>query len=218
MKGLLNKDLHLLKIQKKFFILIFMISIGMMFLQEDPLFPIWFFCFVISIFSISTISYDEFDNGYPFLFTLPVTRLSYTIEKYIFTFLLCMASWILTTAFGSCFVGIQTNSVFTEYMIDALLVLPVILFMQAIMIPVYLKFGTEKGRIAIIILCVGFIALVYGISYCANVLSGVDLTSLFYNLLSLNSKILILVGIVFMVFVYLFSFRTSLLIMNKKEF
>ncbi len=33
------------------------------------------------LFTVNTISYDEFDHGYLFLFTLPVTRKDYVLEK-----------------------------------------------------------------------------------------------------------------------------------------
>ena len=33
---------------------------------------------------MSSISYDEFDNGNAFLFSLPITRKDYVLEKYIF--------------------------------------------------------------------------------------------------------------------------------------
>ena len=68
MKGLLVKDLLLLKMQKSFIILAFVICAFMAFSDSDSMFPITFLTFVLSLFSVSTISYDEFENGNPFLF------------------------------------------------------------------------------------------------------------------------------------------------------
>ena len=37
-----------------------------------------------TIFSVSTISFDEVDNGYSYIMTLPVTYKDYVYEKYMF--------------------------------------------------------------------------------------------------------------------------------------
>ena len=44
-------------------------------------FPIGFLGFVGALFSLSSISYDEFDNGNAFLFSLPITRKDYVLDK-----------------------------------------------------------------------------------------------------------------------------------------
>lgn len=84
MTGLLIKDFRLLKVQKNFFTLIVFILLGMILFSEDNFFAVSFATFIFSLFSTSTVSYDEFDNGNPFLFSLPVTRKGYVLEKYCF--------------------------------------------------------------------------------------------------------------------------------------
>ena len=74
MKGLLIKDFKLLKGQKNFFMTITAISIIMIIVSPGTSFPIGFLGFVGALFSLSSISYDEFDNGNAFLFSLPITR------------------------------------------------------------------------------------------------------------------------------------------------
>ena len=74
MKGLLIKDFKLLKGQKNFFMAITAISIIMIIVSPGTSFPIGFLGFVGALFSLSSISYDEFDNGNAFLFSLPITR------------------------------------------------------------------------------------------------------------------------------------------------
>ena len=88
MKGLLIKDFKLLKMQKNFFVVMIIISVGLALFSEDLSFPIGFSTFVFSLFSLSSISYDEFDNGSPFLFSLPITRADYAAEKYAFGLIL----------------------------------------------------------------------------------------------------------------------------------
>ena len=45
----------------------------------------------------------------------------------------------------------EARGLFGELAITAFIVLPLVLFMLAVMVPVMLKFGAEKGRIAVVI-------------------------------------------------------------------
>ena len=73
MKGLLIKDFKLLKGQKNFFMTITAISIIMIIVSPGTSFPIGFLGFVGALFSLSSISYDEFDNGNAFSNSAPLT-------------------------------------------------------------------------------------------------------------------------------------------------
>ena len=66
MKGLLVKDFSLMKMQKNFFITILGIAAFMTVFLKNISFPMGFLPMVISLFTLSTISYDEFDNGNAF--------------------------------------------------------------------------------------------------------------------------------------------------------
>ena len=70
MKGLLIKDLRLLGGQKTFFGALIVIAAGMTLFTEDTTFAVGFLALVASMFSLSSISYDEMDNGNAFLFCL----------------------------------------------------------------------------------------------------------------------------------------------------
>ena len=102
MKGLLIKDFKLLKVQKNFFLLILCIAIGMEIFTNSTSssFIIGFLSFVATLFTLSSISYDEFDNGNAFLFSLPITRKSYVTEKYGFGMIMGSSFW----AFGTLIV------------------------------------------------------------------------------------------------------------------
>ena len=102
MKGLLIKDFKLLKGQKNFFMAITAISIIMIIVSPGTSFPIGFLGFVGALFSLSSISYDEFDNGNAFLFSLPITRKDYVLEKYIFGLISGIMSLLLGTVISFC--------------------------------------------------------------------------------------------------------------------
>ncbi|MCQ2540475.1 MAG: ABC-2 transporter permease, partial [Acetatifactor sp.] len=76
MRGLLEKDLRLLLKRKNYLLLMLVIFVGFSFMME-PSFVVGYVPVLSVLFTISTISDDEFDNGYPFLMTLPVSRKEY---------------------------------------------------------------------------------------------------------------------------------------------
>lgn len=77
MKGLLIKDMKLMKNMRNSIVMILLIAVGMGSYLKDGSFLIVYLSLIGATFTTSTLSYDEFDNGYSFLFSLPVTRKSY---------------------------------------------------------------------------------------------------------------------------------------------
>ena len=93
MKGLLIKDFKLLKNQKNFFILVFVMAAFLTITNGAGSSPATFVLpyvgFVSSFFVLSTISYDEYDNGNAFLLRCPL-REKYTRRRNISS-VLCQA-------------------------------------------------------------------------------------------------------------------------------
>ena len=90
MKGLLIKDIRLMKSQGAVLLgLLVIVAIFMGFVSDvSPSFVVTYITIFLSIFTATTISYDEFDNCYLFLMTLPITRKKYVNEKYVFGILI----------------------------------------------------------------------------------------------------------------------------------
>lgn len=217
MKGLLIKDFKLLKGQKNFFMAIMAISIIMIITSPGTSFPIGFLGFVGSLFSLSSISYDEFDNGNAFLFSLPITRKDYVLEKYIFGLISGMTSLLLGTVISLVAIGITKTGSFNEIFITAGSLFPTILLILSIMLPFILKFGGEKGRIAIIGV-MGFIAVVGLLFTKIAEFMKIDLYSFFRNLPHFEPQIYIILFLLLSVIVLAISYFISFVIMKKKEF
>lgn len=218
MKGLLVKDFKLMMMQRNFFLLILAIVIGMIIFTDEVTFPLAFLSFSISLFTLSTISYDDFDNGNAFLFTLPITRTSYVIEKYCLGLLFGCGSWIFATILGVILTVVKGTTSITDLMMIALVILPMMIGLQSIMIPFQLKFGVEKGRIAMIgvfgALAVIAIIVVKG----AKAIFNVDLVKVFNTLPTVSMGVFIVITIIIALVILLASMEISLSIMNKKEF
>ena len=88
MKGLWTKDIKLISSQQKSLLAIWLIAAGILITTDQISFAISYTSIITSMIGVSTITYDAFDNGNVFLFTLPFTRKEYAMEKYLFTLFL----------------------------------------------------------------------------------------------------------------------------------
>lgn len=218
MKGLLVKDFKLVKLQKNFFFMIIAVAVGLTIINDDATFMLGFLTFVMSMFTLSTISYDEFDNGNAFLFTLPVSRKSYVVEKYVFSLLLGGGSWVLAVLFAVVFSIIQGTVSVLEVVMAAVVIFVIMLMVQAAMIPFQLKFGGEKGRIAM----VGAVGILFIIGFVAVKIAeglGIDLLNVSISSLStVNMGMAVAIAIAVDAVVLLVSMKISISIMDRKEF
>ena len=217
MKGLLIKDFRLMKVQKNFLTLITVIGVFMALFSENVSYTIGFISFIFSLFSISSISYDELDNGNAFLFSLPVTRKTYTIEKYCFGMIMGLGAWIIISML-SVAIGIgRGQEPVGELITIAFIIQPLVLFMLAVMVPVMLKFGAEKGRVAVVIL---FAVLYLTIVMLAESVQqwGEDFLPILDSLPEIGIGTFLGILIAAAVLILLLSVRISIGIVKKKEF
>lgn len=217
MKGLLIKDFKLLKGQKNFFVSIVVLAIVMGMYVKDSSFIIGYMTFAGSLFSLSTISYDEFDNGNAFLFSLPISRRNYIVEKYVFGLILGGTSWLFATIIAAI-TGLSKNSIMIkDTMMIALSMLPILIIVLTVMLPLQFKFGGEKSRIAIF----AVVGLMCGIAFVVVKVAGlfnIDLITMFNNLPTMSMGELITVFLGIAIIVFLISLKISVSIMNRKEF
>ena len=217
MKGLLIKDFRLMKVQKNFLTLITVIGVFMALFSENVSYTIGFISFIFSLFSISSISYDELDSGNAFLFSLPVTRKTYIIEKYCFGMIMGLGAWIIISML-SVAIGIgRGQEPVGELITIAFIILPLVLFMLAVMVPVMLKFGAEKGRVAVVIL---FAVLYLTIVMLAESVQqwGEDFLPILDSLPEIGIGTFLGILIAAAVLILLLSVRISIGIVKKKEF
>lgn len=87
MKGLLIKDFKLLKNQKSFLAIVAAVCAFVM-IKGSESYAMFYGAAMAAMLSVNSIGYDEENNGMGFLFTLPVSRRDYVLEKYGFGLLL----------------------------------------------------------------------------------------------------------------------------------
>ena len=209
MKGLFVKDIELMKQQKQFFILVVVMEVILNLAGSGSVsFATGYFTIVTAIFAITTISYDEFDNGLAFLMTLPVTRKQYVAEKYLL-------GAGLTAAAGVICKGVaELQGCLSETIIGSLIYIPLALLMLAVSLPLVIHFGAEKGRYIAMVMWAIIIAVIYILIKTMGL--SADAVDAWLN--GLNRGMVLAGVVLFTVIVYMGSFWIGVRLMEKKEF
>lgn len=157
MKGLLLKDFYMMKRYCRSVLLICFVFIGVStFSGENISFMVFFPAIMSGMIPVSLYAYDEREKWCSYCATLPCSRRLYVSGKYVITLLLSMAvlaatavaQWINLSHFG------PVN--LTDYFSILIIIGLVSLVAPALMLPMMFKFGSEKGRIAYMIVIGAF--------------------------------------------------------------
>ena len=234
MKGLLIKDFCLLK-QRKMTLVIFAILAIFLSAYQDPVFAVSYLPICALIILVGTMSYDEMDNGYTFLMTMPITPKLYVFEKYVFCIGGTVISWVLGVLFYFAlevnsglrtdgkidWVAYFTMKDFVQRLPDAqdipmvFLLLFLILFVLSVMLPIQLKFGLEKGRIALLLV---YGVIILGVLAIGNFIGQEQIEAVVTSLGNLNLWLILLGVSVIPLAVLFVSFLISVKIMEKKQY
>ena len=234
MKGLLIKDIRLILKNKRMVFIVFLVAAILLSTQRESGYGFFagYVIMLCGMFALSTVTMDENDKSIAFLMTLPVGRDTYVKEKYIlmsgcnfFGALLAVALCIL----------LQPDQARETLLIVAVTFM-VLLPMQLIMLPIELKYGSDRGRMVLMLFC-ALIAVIFALSkkigyritvYKASVNDASDWISLtaVINFISRLGKSLYsmgewVIGIVccfVLILCIMISFFISRGIMRKKEF
>lgn len=218
MKGMFIKDLCIMKQQVRFFVLI--VFLAVLLAANGPGVSVFlsYIMFVFSIFTLSTISYDEADNGMTYLLTLPVTRKQYVLEKYVFGIFLIGCSAVIS------FLLIPTGLMFRketlnlqELIFTASVTVGIVLVFLAMTFPVQFKFGAEKGRIMMFIVFAVIMLAVAGVEKLMK-MNGTDLEQSLNGLINAEFGMAAVIPVVLGLLLYGASVPVSVRILEKKEY
>lgn len=164
MKGLLTKDILILRGQIRSLLLVLLCGIVMS-LSFEPTVVIAYLTIVGAMTASGTIGYDEFDHGYTFLFTLPFERKTYVHEKYV----LCIGFGLLCTILGIVaavaiilFRG-GGAEMFADIIPTAIMMTVMIILLMSMMIPIRVKYNSEKGKTVQFVIYGALLVLTFGI-------------------------------------------------------
>ena len=217
MTGLIVKDIRQLAQKKKYFLMFGVIALVLAFSMDDT-FIISYITMIGMVLAISTISYDEFDNGLAFLMTLPVTRKQYALEKHLFGCCLIFISNILGLVlhFVSCLLK-GTNYDIKTVIPTSIVFFAVFCMIMSVLVPIELHFGIEKSRVVMLIIFGG----VFAIGILGKTLTekfNIDPTLLLNRFQSISPTVLIGSGVAAVLLILIATTGISVAVMEKKEF
>ena len=169
MKGLLLKDLYMMKKYCKAYLLLIVIFVAVSFASSENLFFVFYPCLLCGMIPVNLLAYDERSRWLQYSETMPYTKGQIVSGKYVIG-LATQVSVLLITGIAQA-IRMSMNDAFVlgEYLVLMMLLLILSLLASSITLPFMFKLGVEKGRMAyyimIGIVCAGSIIL-------SNLLSG----------------------------------------------
>lgn len=217
MKALFIQDFRYMLTQKSFLVLIALVGIVLALTQNDNyIFVIGYLGFMGMITGMMSVTMDDQSNGLTFLFSLPIDRRVYVREKYIFIVLMGVSFSIFATALCLLFrMFAEYKAPLDEILATALGTFFVMLLFVCFMLPLQLKFGAERARLA------SFIAI--GFFFVAVLLAGLvinfaDALPFIQAFLSMSPVALAGIGAAFLIVCLHISYGVSLRIILHREF
>ncbi|MCR4990195.1 MAG: ABC-2 transporter permease [Lachnospiraceae bacterium] len=221
MKGLIIKDFRMLGQQKNLFVIYLVMAIVLGF-SMDGTFLVTYFPMIGFFLVLSTISLDNFDNGMAFLMTLPTSGKLYALEKYVIGSVIAIGTWAFATVlqFGMFFIK-KEAFVTSEVLSMDLAIIPILLLAIAIMIPIDIKFGTEKGRLVMFVIAGIFFMIFLGgksILNCIKEQKGVDIQAMVKGIEAAPFATIIAGALLIVSLLLVGSVMLTIRIMEKREY
>lgn len=230
MKGLLIKDFGYLGLNKKIFSIIIVVVVIAFLIggNKSASFLSGFLTSYLAVMMgfqvMGSITYDEYKGGLAYIMTMPITRCQYVLSKYIYAAVLTvigalagyavsLTAMIMTEGMGNVDFGATIAELLTVYV--------VVILLNAIMIPVQLKYGSDKGKMVIFVLLAIVMVSVFASERIGKAL-GVDIDKVIYNiettLDNMSMATVSVTAIVVMCAGLFISFLISMRVVNNKEF
>ncbi|MGE7672578.1 ABC-2 transporter permease [Lysinibacillus sp. NPDC094403] len=153
MAGLILKDLMSIQrqIKAQAIMLIFFLFISIFMQQGLILFTI--IIFIVTFQAITALTYDEQSNWDKYANTLPISKGDIILSKYILSILLMLFGLIIALPIVFIIHRFTNNWASAEFFLTFNLLVTLAFCMLALLLPIYIKFGSIKGRMFLIALC-----------------------------------------------------------------
>ena len=217
MKGLIIKDLCVLKNQMKTLLLVLAFFIIFSIINEDATFILFLVPFYMIMILITTFNYDEFNKWDSYCNSLPLSRKEIVKSKYILfnaTSLIVLILGILASFIIPNFIE---NTTFESLFASIIGVAFGICLVISLLIPFYYKFGSSKGRI-MLFLCIVILALLIGAITSLDIFNNKELMNIINSLNNLSLGMFTLLLIILTVIIMSISYYISVRIYKNKEF
>ena len=216
MKGLIIKDLCVLKNQMKTLLLLLAFFVIFSIINEDATFILFLIPFYMIMILITTFNYDEFNKWDSYCNSLPLSRKEIVKSKYILFNATSLIVLILGIIASFIIPNFIENTTFESLFASIIGVAFGICLVISLLIPFYYKFGSSKGRI-MLFLCIVILALLIGMITSLDIFNNKELMNLLNSLNNLSLGMITLLLIILTSIVMSISYYISVRIYKNKE-
>lgn len=146
MKGLLLKDLYMLRAYCKSYVLIIAVFLAVSFAGENMFF-IYYPCLLCGMIPVNLLSYDERSHFMQYSVSLPVSRTQAVSEKYLVGLISQAAVLLITGIVQAIRMNMNGSFAADEFSVMMLSLLLVSMLTSSFPLPIVFKNGVEKARI-----------------------------------------------------------------------
>ncbi len=199
MKGMIKKDLLMMGNNYKALVVTLLLYLFYSFMFDMDM--SFFLPFMGLMTCISTISYDDYNNWHTYAASLPQGRENVVRSKYIITVSIVLVLTVISIGL-SYFVNSYKGNPIDIELSSILGIVLAYSFMMSLLYPIELKYGAEKGRIAMIVIGFG----IYGIILFISKVITPELPVNLLQFLDKNFPVLIIsLSIIMIAISYLFA-------------
>ena len=169
MRGLILKDLYMMKKYCKSYLFLVIIFIAVSFVGDTNLFFIFYPCMLCGMIPVNLLGYDERSRWLQYSETMPYSKGQIVSGKYLIG-LGTQITMILVVGIAQAIrMSVGGTLILEEYLVLMMLLLIMSLLASSITLPFMFKLGVEKGRMAYYIM-IGIVCA--GSIISSNLLSG----------------------------------------------
>ena len=216
MKGLIIKDLCVIKNQMRSLLLILVFFVFISILNKDATFTLFLVPFYMIMILITTFSYDEFNKWDCYCNSLPLSRKEIVKAKYLLFNATSLIVLILGVLASFIIPNFIENTTFESLFASIIGVAFGICLVISLLIPFYYKFGSQKGRI-MLFLTIAILALLIGAITSLDIFNNIELMNIINSLNNLSLGMFTLLLIIVTIIIMTISYYISVKIYSNKE-
>jgi len=169
MKGLLLKDLYMMKKYCRAYFIIAVVFIAVSFASNENMFFVFYPCLLCGMIPVNLLGYDERSRWLQYSETMPYTKGQIVSGKYLIGLGAQVVVVLVPGIAQAIRMSVSGTFVFGEYLVLMMLLLTMALLASSVTLPFMFKLGVEKGRMAYYIM-IGIVCA--GSMISSNFLSG----------------------------------------------
>ena len=151
MKGLILKDLLILKNQMRNILIVILGFILLSIWMENYFYIAFIIPFYIIMLVISTFSYDDLNNSNTYIVALPYDRKTIVKARYVLSLISIITAFLIGLILSLVIPMFNSDMDFMSTFASCAATILSVILVIALLMPFFYKFGVQKGRMILFI-------------------------------------------------------------------